>query len=122
MTRETRLRLVALASVAAVLRLALPAPALALSADGSALAVPICGEAGHVLLIRLAGRAPARKPVGDGSRRVAQFAIAQCASVPVAIAAVARRTTTMSLEAGPVAHPEHRSRNPAEPHHRVRFG
>lgn len=67
MTRETRLRLVALASVAAVLRLALPAPALALSAAGGALAVPICGEAGHVLLIRLTGRAPARKPVGDGS-------------------------------------------------------
>jgi hypothetical protein len=102
MTRETRLRLVALASVAAVLRLACRRRPWR-SAPAAPLAVPICGEAGHVLLIRLAGRVPARKPVGDGSRRVARFAIAQCASVPVAIAAVARRTTTMSLEAGPAA-------------------
>ncbi|NKJ44608.1 hypothetical protein [Novosphingobium sp. SG720] len=66
MTRQGRLRLVALCSAAAVLRLSLPAPAV-VAGGGAALAVPICGEAGHVLLIRVPGHAPQRKPSGDGT-------------------------------------------------------
>ncbi len=67
MTRRGRLWLVMPACALAVLRLVLPAPALAQGGSGSAFAVPICGEAGHVLVIRIPGQGQQRKPQGDGT-------------------------------------------------------
>jgi|GEM_PF-1002290 hypothetical protein len=64
MTRRGRLHLVALCSAGAVLRLSLPVPALGAS---GAFAVPICGDASHVLLIRIGEQTPHRKPSGEGT-------------------------------------------------------
>lgn len=75
MTREGRVRVVALLSLAAIARLALPAPALAAASDARGFVVPICGEAGNVLLIRAGGQGAGqgggqgqpRKPSGDST-------------------------------------------------------
>lgn len=68
MKRKGRVRLVAVLSAAAVLRLALPSPALAsgFAAGSGVVAVPICGEAGHLLIIPVSTRSGAgRKPQGQ---------------------------------------------------------
>lgn len=67
MTREGRVRVVALLSLAAIARLALPAPALATASDPRGFVVPICGEAGNVLLIRAGGQGGGQRDgQGDG--------------------------------------------------------
>jgi hypothetical protein len=67
MTRQHRLRMVSALAGLALVRFMVPAPALA--SGPRAMAVPICGEAGHVLLLPIApprdGRSGPRKSGGE---------------------------------------------------------
>lgn len=74
MRRERRLGIIAVASLVAVGRLALPAPVQAQDGTVPGIAVPVCGEPGHFVVLGTAGRAkiggrggtPARKPGDSG--------------------------------------------------------
>lgn len=81
MRRERRLGIITAFSLLAVGRLALPAPVQAQDGTVPGIAVPVCGEPGHFVVLGVAGRASDGGPVGAPARKQGDSGPAPCCTI-----------------------------------------